>query len=611
MVARYVLMVAMLALTVCSGGVPVTEPTRAHEPLRPIQIERAASRAETKYQTTGLVAHRVAGYGGVQLEVYSIAPTGADTLGMSFPLVVFSNSWATAGEEYGNIANDWAARGYVVVEFVARGWFLSSGLVDVVGPDNCKDASMVLDWALEEFKHIVSPSKIAMGGVSYGAVIAQLTAARDRRVRAVLALSGTSDALADLYWQRSVPLIWGQLLVSSAALPLVAREAKNVSRIWNDLLEHKNMGEVTSWTAQRSMTHLMEAIHENKPAIYMSHNHDDNLFHSDVELSSWAKLNVPKKLDLNQGTHASAEAVGLDNFNVSGSASAHIWGNALRWIDYWLKGRKNGIMDEPPVSMQLGGRGMLSPYQNFASWPPRQSELSTFPLVLAPRSTAKYGQLKVGAEEVGAEGAAAKREVVDVTDKISYHKGGELGTGFFVLADIFKSLIPITAALDKVKPEYGIVYVSTTLSTSHATRLCGVPSLRGLTVTPTAARFQIMAYLYAVPPETEGERGSKGAWRNNTGDQISANPTLEGRLITHATRTVWEGAEPGKSFTLDALGFHTCCWDLEPGHRVALGLAMHDYLYMEPCPNHNCSSDLSVTFSYSARQPTLYLPVAR
>eukprot|EP01043_Picozoa_sp_COSAG02_P072289 COSAG02_NODE_13559_length_1379_cov_1.150781_2_plen_267_part_01 len=267
------MMGAMLTLAGCSSDVPMTESGRV--PLDKHRTEKVASRVESTYNTTGLVTHRVRGYGDIMLQVYTIAPTGAETLGKRFPLVVFSNSWATAGEEYGNIASDWAAEGYIVVEYVARGWFLSGGLVDVVGPDNCRDASMVLDWALEEFRYIVSPSKIAMGGVSYGAVIAQLTAAHDRRIRAVLALSGTSDALADLYWHRSVPLFWGQLLVSSGALPLVARESKNVSKIWNDLLEHKNMDEVTRWASQRSMTHVMDAIRENNPAIYMSHNHDD------------------------------------------------------------------------------------------------------------------------------------------------------------------------------------------------------------------------------------------------------------------------------------------------------------------------------------------------
>ena len=139
-----------------------------------------------RYKTTALTAHRVAGAGGVVLEAYAIAPTGPQTVGKHFPLVVFVNSWATSGEEYGNIAAHWAQQGYVVVEYVARGWYLSTGKVDVAGPDNSQDASAVLDWALKEFAPIVAPTKIALGGVSYGAVVAQVTAARDKRVRVVV-----------------------------------------------------------------------------------------------------------------------------------------------------------------------------------------------------------------------------------------------------------------------------------------------------------------------------------------------------------------------------------------------------------------------------------------
>ena len=60
-----------------------------------------------------------------------------------------------------------------------------------------------------------------------------------------LALSGTSDALADLYWHNSVALTWGQLLVTSGSVPLMAREAPCVSEIWNDLLAHENMSRVS------------------------------------------------------------------------------------------------------------------------------------------------------------------------------------------------------------------------------------------------------------------------------------------------------------------------------------------------------------------------------
>ena len=62
----------------------------------------------------------------------------------------------------------------------------------------------------------------------------------------------------------------------------------------------------------------------------------------------------------------------------------------------------------------------------------------------------------------------------------------------------------------------------------------------------------------------------------------------------------------GEKFALQELPFHTCCYDLAPGHRIALGLSMHDYLYQAPSTDAN----LSVAVSYeSGTEPMLFLPL--
>ena len=62
----------------------------------------------------------------------------------------------------------------------------------------------------------------------------------------------------------------------------------------------------------------------------------------------------------------------------------------------------------------------------------------------------------------------------------------------------------------------------------------------------------------------------------------------------------------GEKFALQELPFHTCCYDLAPGHRIALGLSMHDYLYQAPSTDAN----LSVAVSYeSGAEPMLFLPL--
>ena len=38
-----------------------------------------------------------------------------------------------------------------------------------------------------------------------------------------------------------------------------------------------------------------------------------------------------------------------------------------RWFDYWLRGEKNGIMDEPPVTIYIQGANCC---RNERDWPP-------------------------------------------------------------------------------------------------------------------------------------------------------------------------------------------------------------------------------------------------
>jgi len=48
---------------------------------------------------------------------------------------------------------------------------------------------------------------------------------------------------------------------------------------------------------------------------------------------------------------------------------------SLRWFDYWLKGEENGIMDEPPVKVVLGGSNTWH-YEK--EWPPKGVEYKPY-----------------------------------------------------------------------------------------------------------------------------------------------------------------------------------------------------------------------------------------
>lgn len=281
--------------------------------------------------------HKVTSWDGTVLPIYSEKPVSLLHPKQTFPLVIFLNSWALSATEYMIKTVQWAAQGYICIEYAARGWWGSGGYIDVAGPNSVKDAIAVIDWALKEFPN-ADPTKIAMGGVSYGSVISQLASATDPRIRAVLAMSGTSNVLGSIYWQQSPSQAWGWALLNSGRLPFIGREEQYVAGIYKNLMNHTDMSFVTAWAANRSMICVIDKVNANGPAIYVSHQHQDNLFHSTAELKMWQRLTGPKKIDLNQGTHASAEILGINGIYIKGTASAHIWGNALRWLDRYLKG---------------------------------------------------------------------------------------------------------------------------------------------------------------------------------------------------------------------------------------------------------------------------------
>eukprot|EP00662_Eupelagonemidae_sp_cell21_P021863 gene21863-42483_t len=206
--------------------------------------------------------HKIASFDGTALTADSEtpAPTAA---GEKFPLVIFINSWGMPQIEYVVKTLQWAQEGYICLEYQARGWFLSGGEIGTAGPDDIKDVSAVIDWALKTWPQ-ADPSRIAVAGISYGGGIALLSAAHDARVRSVLALSGWSNIYQALNWHDSPSVIWGNLLVLLGKV--VGKEPAILSDMLGYVLSHKNMTFVKEWAAQRSAVTYLDAINKNNPA---------------------------------------------------------------------------------------------------------------------------------------------------------------------------------------------------------------------------------------------------------------------------------------------------------------------------------------------------------
>jgi len=327
--------------------------------------------------------------------------------------------------------------------------------------------------------------------------------------------------------------------------------------------QHKNMSFVENWTGLRSGVHYLDQLNANKPAIYMNHQHGDNLFHSSIEMDTFEKLDCPKHMDISQGAHATAEFLGFLGLDIGKTAANHIWGQAKHWLDYYLKGVQNDVPKLPVVQMQLGNDGLNSDYVPLSSWPPASEKY-----IIGPRS-GLFGTL----------GHDANPDVGPNDTIVFSSKGVHMTTGTILVSDFIKTIVPITANLVKVNPAHAVVYTSRAFEES--VQICGTPRLSDMRIVPSEKQFQIVTFLYDMDLST-----------------------LKGRLITHGVSTVWEdaGAKENSGFDLPTVDFHTCCWDLPSGHALALGVSMYDNIYQP------ASTTASITFDYSSL-PSLELPM--
>ncbi|MFV0127003.1 alpha/beta fold hydrolase [Streptomyces sp. HMX112] len=298
----------------------------------------------------------ITGDGGTVLKANVVTPAGADGT-RRFPVIVLPTSWAMPQVEYLAQARKLAAAGYVVVSYNSRGFWQSGGHIEVAGPPDVADASKVIDWALANTP--ADPDRVGMAGVSYGAGISLLAAGHDKRVKAVVAMSGWADLIDSIYSGRT------QHLQATAMLGvtghLTGRPSPELQQTLKDFLASNldKEQEMIAWGAKRSPAFTLEQINANGAAIMLGNAWGDTIFPPNQYASFYEKLKGPKRLELIPGDHATAEAAGLLGL------PNDTWTNAHRWFDRHLKGADNGIDREPPVQLRSRTGGG---YEGYPDW---------------------------------------------------------------------------------------------------------------------------------------------------------------------------------------------------------------------------------------------------
>lgn len=296
---------------------------------------------------------------GAELAAEVVTPRAA----AHAPLVVMPASWGQPATEYREIARTFAAAGYQVVAYAQRGFAPSTGQVDFAGPETQQDVSAVIDWALAHTK--ADRKRIGLFGISYGAGISLLAAARDPRVRAVAALSTWTDqgASFDVHGTPSTAAL-GTLVGGSRSDAVFGPAVQQLQHVLRTDPARAGTA-VLRISAARSPSTYVDRLNRNRPAVLIANGYQDSIFPPDQLVDFYTALRTPKRLQLAAGDHGGPELGALgghDNETVD---------DARAWFDHYLRGVKNRIETEGPIVLRDIHTGAL---RSYARWPAAKAD---------------------------------------------------------------------------------------------------------------------------------------------------------------------------------------------------------------------------------------------
>ncbi|MCP2336386.1 CocE/NonD family hydrolase [Actinomadura rupiterrae] len=519
---------AALALAAVAGGTALAATPASAQP----------GRAATGYDYREIT---IPSTGGVKLDGNVFVPRTPGP----HPAIVFISSWSLEDHEYVAQAARFAAKGYIVLSYTARGFFNSGGGIDVSGPDDWADGSKAIDWLVAHTD--VDRARIGLSGISYGSGISQLVAAHDKRVAAVVAMDTWGDLVQSLYANQTRHM--GAYTVLAGSGRLTGRFSPTTDKIINDFGANRNVPALIKWGAVRSPGTYRARLNARKVPVFISNSYGETLFPPNQVLAHFAKLTGPKRLDLSIGDHATAHLTGI--FGIP----SRTWDDAHRWFDHYLRGADNGIDREPQISAETAWSRKIEPYRDVAAFTGRPEHLT----LGAPG-------LRDGSLSSGTSGPGWTKRLPSGLDS-------DATGGILIVSGALQTFgLPNAKPMSEISRYAGGVW-STPVFTATK-RLRGAPKLE-LTVRPGAKSATVVAYLYDV------------------------DATGTGRLITQEASTL-PSAVPGRTYRLP-ISLQATSFDVPAGHRVALVVDTKDPLYGD--------ADVPFTTTEIRSPSTLDLPV--
>ena len=268
---------------------------------------------------------------GIGLDVSVCTPEGTVPEG-GWPGILFTHGHGDAGSKASTIGQGrrFADRGYLTVCYSIRGQGDSEGLTFHMGPREVFDLQDMIDWVLRE--QPVHKEKLGAVGSSQGGWHSHMAAAHHPGVATVVPqnihtrhddFAVRNNCLTKWFFTRTM-----RRRIMSAGFQELTRQWA-LSGDWDLIRE---------WLRPCSPIIFVDRV---KCPVFIVHGwHDVGMPPNEV-VEMYNLLKVPKKLYLGGGGHEGQDDSGAQSLRAE---------LIDRWLDHWLKGDENGIMEEPPIT---------------------------------------------------------------------------------------------------------------------------------------------------------------------------------------------------------------------------------------------------------------------
>lgn len=256
----------------------------------------------------------------------------------------------------------WVPRGFCALRVDMRGTGKSPGHCDIWSTPEAQDFYDAVEWAA---KQTWCDGHVGTIGISYYTTTQwNLASLQPPSLKAMVAWEGFSDYYRDLVYHGGIPCLgwlanWWQMVTKRNLWP----ETQNLSDQFEDMYENTRATPFDGdyYEAKRAK---FDAI---TVPLLSAANWGDTGKHLRGNIEGYVRAaSAQKKLRIHTGSH-------IGPFYTEDARTEE-----LRFLDYWLKGIDNGVMEEPAVKMQLRIDRGTNEWRYEDEWPLARTQWTKF-----------------------------------------------------------------------------------------------------------------------------------------------------------------------------------------------------------------------------------------